>query len=165
MLFRNSLLWDGAAEIAVPAARTSTFTSSAIDLTGVKGKVAVVVHSNNGTGNADNTMIPKIQVMQADGTTYADVTSGIEADLITVGTDKGARVTTLVMGTVTNAAGGKMQVLIFDVRDLPVKPAASNQAAAVGPSIKLVCTIAGTTPSFVFGASWFAIDEYPTAMA
>ena len=103
--------------VALPAARTTTVTSAASDLSVYDGELAMILNSAAGTGTTP-TLDGKIQHCDTSGGTYAD--SGI------------------TFTQITNA--DSLQSKLF-------------QKSAVKQYIKFVGTIAGTTPSFTFGAS------------
>ena len=66
--------------VALPAARTTTFTSAAIDLSVYDGELAMILNSAAGTGTTP-TLDGKIQHCDTSGGTYAD--SGITLTQVT----------------------------------------------------------------------------------
>ncbi len=153
MRWSDSLLWKKAVEVFLPAAKTADTLSAAIDLANVKGKVGVLLHSAPGTGNADNTLDVTVHELQTDGTTYAAATTP-KAWL------NGVEQTGLAFTQVTNAAGGKLMLLVFSVRDLKVK-SGDNIGGGVGPKIKIDLNLAGTNPSFILSCSVLELEEWP----
>lgn len=60
------------AELVLPAAKTSTVTSTGIDVSAYEGSLLVILHSAAGTGTTP-TLNGKLQDSDAVGGTYADV--------------------------------------------------------------------------------------------
>lgn len=106
---------------------TTTQTSPALDLTSYTGIAHVQLHSKEGTGNADNTLIVKLQHSETSGGAYTDITGK-------------------VFTTVDDTAGGAILGLALDMN-------------AIKGFVKAVGTIAGTTPSFIYGVSVQARKE------
>lgn len=121
--FLNALSRLLATVVAVSAARTSTFTSAAIDLSAYDGELAMILNSAAGTGTTP-TLDGKITHCDTADGTFVD--AGITFDQIT-----------------TTAS---LQAKKF-------------QKSSVKQFIKLVGTIAGTTPSFNFSATLVGLDR------
>jgi hypothetical protein len=116
--------------IVVPAAKTSNFTSAAIDLLDYEGIATVRLQSAKGSGHADNTLDVKVTHSDTSGGTYTDVAGATFAQVLgTGGTDS-------------------CQEIAIDV------------STVVKRYIKLVSTIAGTTPSFVMALSVAGMKKY-----
>ncbi len=76
-----------------------TFTadqlSAALDLTAYVGNVTVILHSEEGTGNANNTLNVQMQESATSGGTYTDITGAAFTE-------------------VDDTAGGSLQILRID---------------------------------------------------
>lgn len=83
--FLNALSRALATIVAVPAARTSTFTSAAIDLSGYDGELGMLVNSAKASAGTTPTLDFKIQHCDTSGGTYAD--AGITLTTITDAAD------------------------------------------------------------------------------
>jgi hypothetical protein len=125
----NALVASVVAQLALPAARTSTLTGTGVDCLDYEGVGVVTLHSAKGTGNADNTLIVTLEESDASGSGYAAIS--------------GATFST-VLGT------GGVDVL----EDLPIDFKIRKRY------IRAIGTIAGTTPSFVFGISLRGMKQY-----
>lgn len=118
---RDSFSGADSLELEAVDTYTSTQTSPALDLTSYVGNVAIILHSKEGTGNADNTLNAKIQESATSGGSYTDVSGATFTE-------------------VDDTAGGSIQIIKLD-------------ADAVLGFIKGIGTIAGTSPSFIYGIS------------
>lgn len=118
----NALAQTVVRQLALPAARTSTFTGTGVDVSDLEGLGTVTLHAAKGSGNADNTLDVKIQESLVSGSGYADISGATFAQ---------------VLGT------GGTDALADYVIDFKIAK----------PFIRIIGTIAGSTPSFVFGAT------------
>ncbi len=74
---------------------TTTQLSAALDLTDYVGNVTVILHSEEGTGNADNTLNVQMQESATSGGTYTNITGAAFTE-------------------VDDTAGGSLQILKID---------------------------------------------------
>lgn len=124
----NALVQAVAGQLALPAARTTTLTGTGLDSIDYEGMGLAVLHAAKGTGNADNTLICKLQD-SADNSSFADVSGAVWATVLgTGGTDA--------------------------LEAIPVDLKVTRRY------LRVIGTIAGTTPSFVFGVSLLAMKKY-----
>jgi hypothetical protein len=111
--------------LAIPAARTSTYTGTGIDVTAYEGMAAIILNSAAGTGTTP-TLDVKLQDCATVGGTYADVAGATFAQ-------------------VTDAADA-LELITVNISDLK-------------QFIRVVGTIAGTTPSFTFGVEFVGVKK------
>ena len=62
------------AQLLVADVRTSSANGTGVDIQDYIGKLKLVLDSEEGTGNADNTLDVKIQHSDASGSGYTDIT-------------------------------------------------------------------------------------------
>ena len=78
---RDSFSGADALELEAVDTFTSTQLSASLDLTDYVGNVIVILHSEEGTGNADNTLNVQIKESATSGGTYTDITGVVFAEV------------------------------------------------------------------------------------
>lgn len=142
--YHAGLLWRKVIEVMAPATKTTTFTSAAIDMQNYKGLVAVILHSANGTGNADNTATPKFTDCDTSGGTYADLGTGIQPTWV-----KASDLATAFPAVLGSGTNPGPLIAILDTRKCR-------------EFLKFVLTLGGTSPSFIASCSLVYLEEYPS---
>ena len=94
---------------------TTTQLSGSLDLTDYVGEVIVVLHSEEGTGNADNTLNVQMQESVATGGTYTNITGAVFTE-------------------VDDTAGGSLQGIKVDADDILGFMKANGIIAGTTPS-------------------------------
>lgn len=139
-----SHIWTKLTEILNPSTKTTTYTSSAIDLSAADEIVTFVVHSANSTGAAGDTLTPKIQDCDTSGGTFADLATPVVwvqgSDLKTVVT------------AIPGLGGSNPGPILGNLNTRNCRQ-----------FVKLVLTPAGAgAQSFVVGAGYLNRDTYPS---